>query len=284
MPMNVKKLSKALLTAAGAFAITGGLAAALFVHSGLYNVAATSPHSQAFYTILQWVGVRSIERRTDDIIVPDLSRPGIIARGLDLYRANCVQCHGAPGIAADNFAYGLTPAPPPLAETARLWDARSLYWVTRHGMKMTAMPAWEFRMPDDDIWAVVAFLRTLPDLSPADYARMAQRPVSPAKAIAPAAAKGHVGDPARGRLALHQYACNMCHEIPGVSGPPALVGPPLDGVAKRVYIAGVLSNTPANMRLWIQHPQSVKPLSAMPDLGVSDEHARDMIAYLYKLR
>ena len=281
--MNVKRLCRALLTAAGAVAITGALATALFVHSGLYNVAATAPHSQAFYALLQWVGLRSIGRRAKDVIVPDLSRPGTVARGLDVYRANCVQCHGAPGVPADGFAYGLEPTPPPLAQTARLWEARALYWVTRHGIKMTGMPAWEFRMPDDDIWAVVAFLRTLPDLSPADYARMAQTPVSSAKPMPPSA-KGHVGDAGRGRLALHQYGCNMCHEIPGISGPPALVGPPLDGLARRTYIAGVLSNTPANMLLWIQRPQSVKPLNAMPDLGVSDEHARDMIAYLNTLR
>lgn len=89
-----------------------------------------------------------------------------------------------------------------------------------------------------------------------------------------------VGNAERGKLALREYACDSCHTIAGVVGPDAMVGPPLQNISERRYIAGVLLNTPDNMIVWIRHPQDVRPLTAMPDMGVSEVHARDMVAYL----
>lgn len=91
------------------------------------------------------------------------------------------------------------------------------------------------------------------------------------------------GDPERGKLLLRQFACGSCHEIPGVAAAKGKVGPPLEGVATRVYLAGVLPNTPENMLGFIRAPQEAAPRTAMPDLGVTEEHARDMVAYLYTL-
>lgn len=92
------------------------------------------------------------------------------------------------------------------------------------------------------------------------------------------------GDPARGRLALTQYACQACHVIPGITGSDVHVGPPLEGLASRAMIAGSLPNTPDNLVRWIRDPQAVDPQTAMPDMGVSEEHARDMAAYLATLK
>jgi cytochrome c len=91
------------------------------------------------------------------------------------------------------------------------------------------------------------------------------------------------GDPKRGKDALRHHGCGACHSIPGVPGANALVGPPLEHVASRAYVAGMLPNTPDNMREWIMHPQSVKPKNAMPDLGIRDDDARHITAYLYTL-
>jgi cytochrome c1 len=82
------------------------------------------------------------------------------------------------------------------------------------------------------------------------------------------------------RVALRQYACVACHRIPGVTGSATHVGPPLHGLARRELIAGRLPNTRDNLVRWIRAPQAVKPGSAMPDLGVTEEHARVMAAYL----
>jgi cytochrome c2 len=92
------------------------------------------------------------------------------------------------------------------------------------------------------------------------------------------------GDADRGRVALDGFGCGACHVIPGVSGARGLVGPPLTMFARRAYIAGQLPNQPDNLLRWIQDPQAVEPGTAMPNLGVKPEVARDMAAYLYTLR
>jgi cytochrome c2 len=92
------------------------------------------------------------------------------------------------------------------------------------------------------------------------------------------------GDAENGRLLLRQFGCGSCHEIPGVATARGKVGPPLAGIASRVYIAGVLPNTPESMAAFIRSPQMAHPNTAMPDLGVGEEHARDMVAYLGTLR
>ena len=92
------------------------------------------------------------------------------------------------------------------------------------------------------------------------------------------------GNPQNGKLLLRQFACGACHEIPGVAAARGKVGPPLAGVASRVYLAGVLPNTPENMTRWIRVPQEIDPRTAMPNLQVPEGHAQDMVAYLYRLK
>ena len=92
------------------------------------------------------------------------------------------------------------------------------------------------------------------------------------------------GYPERGRVAMRKYGCQSCHEIPGVRGARALVGPPLAGIAARSFIGGVLTNSPDNMIAWLKDPPAHAPRTAMPKLGVTDKDARDMTAYLYTLR
>jgi cytochrome c2 len=97
-----------------------------------------------------------------------------------------------------------------------------------------------------------------------------------------AAATG--GNPARGPALVRQYGCNTCHTISGVRGAHGLVGPPLDGIGSRVYLAGALSNTPENLIRWIRDPRGVEAKTAMPNVGVGEQDARDIAAYLYTLR
>lgn len=92
------------------------------------------------------------------------------------------------------------------------------------------------------------------------------------------------GDPTLGREALRTYGCVSCHTIPGVRGADALVGPPLDRIGARVYLAGRLTNTPAHLIRWIRHPREVDPQTAMPDTGVTEKDARHIASYLYTLR
>ena len=91
------------------------------------------------------------------------------------------------------------------------------------------------------------------------------------------------GDPQRGAALIGQFGCGTCHAVPGIAGADGLVGPPLDRMGRRVFIAGVLRNTPDNMITWLRKPQSVVPDNAMPDMGLDDQQARDIAAYLYSL-
>ena len=92
------------------------------------------------------------------------------------------------------------------------------------------------------------------------------------------------GDPHRGRDRIRQYGCDTCHTIPGVPSANATVGPPLTAVARRLYLAGHIENSPENMMRWIQYPRAHDPLTVMPEMGVTQQDSRDITAYLYTLR
>jgi cytochrome c2 len=92
------------------------------------------------------------------------------------------------------------------------------------------------------------------------------------------------GNARAGRNTIRKYGCYACHTIDGVPGARGLVGPPLDGVGNRQFIAGELPNTPENLMRWIQHPRQVEPHTLMPEMGVTEQDSRDIAAYLYTLR
>jgi len=92
------------------------------------------------------------------------------------------------------------------------------------------------------------------------------------------------GDFKRGARAIAESGCGACHRIPGITGAAGLVGPPLDQIGRRIYLAGRLRNTPDNMMMWLREPQSVVPGNAMPNMGVTEEQARNIAAYLYTLQ
>ena len=92
------------------------------------------------------------------------------------------------------------------------------------------------------------------------------------------------GDAAHGKQLVQQYGCTSCHDIPNVSGPKGMVGPPLTHLAARQFIGGKLPNTPENLTRWLQNPQAVDPQNAMPNLGLTAEQSRDITAFLYTLK
>ncbi|HEY6066825.1 MAG TPA: c-type cytochrome [Thermoanaerobaculia bacterium] len=91
------------------------------------------------------------------------------------------------------------------------------------------------------------------------------------------------GDPRRGETSIRRYGCGSCHTIPGIAGADALVGPPLDRIASRVYIAGRVPNTPDNLMAFLAHPHGVDRQTAMPEMAIPDRDVRDIAAYLYTL-
>src|SRR5581483_9499211 len=91
------------------------------------------------------------------------------------------------------------------------------------------------------------------------------------------------GDFQRGKAAISNFGCGSCHTIPGIAGAEGRVGPPLQGIAGRMYIGGVLTNTPENLMRWIRDPKKIDEKTAMPVIGISESDAKDIAAYLYTL-
>jgi mono/diheme cytochrome c family protein len=274
---------KVLATLAGLVLVivAGGLG---MIYSGVYNISAIEQHTAPVYWVLTKTARRSIAVRSDDIEVPDLSDPALIETGLLRYQDHCVQCHGAPGIAPQRFAMAMTPVPPSLLPSGREWSSEEIFWTIKHGVKMSGMPGWKFQLPKEDMWAVTAFVQTLPQLTPAAYRDLlleAQDASIGHDVGAVPEFVGRLGDKERGRAALTQYGCTSCHRIQGMVGPDVRVGPPLRNVAEQEYVAGILPNTPEALVDWIRGPQEIDPLSAMPDMGVTERDAWDMAAYLY---
>ena len=92
------------------------------------------------------------------------------------------------------------------------------------------------------------------------------------------------GDRAKAPHLIRHYGCGACHTVPGVPGANATVGPSLERLRDRPYIAGVLANTPENLVKWIVHPRQIDPRTVMPETGISEAEARHVAAYLYSFR
>ena len=158
---------KLLITCFLAVVATGVLAAIL-VYSGAFNVAADVPHWTLTTRLIEIVRDRSIAARARNIAVPALDDARLIAEGARHYAAMCADCHLEPGVEKSEIRDGLYPTPPNLTERIPA-RAAEMFWVIKHGIKMSAMPAWGRTHDDQSIWGLVAFLRKLPELTSEQY-------------------------------------------------------------------------------------------------------------------
>lgn len=170
LPNRRRLIVKTVFATLATLLAAGALGAVVAVYSGLYHIGATRQHFQPVHSLLEEGMTHSVRRHARDVVAPPLDNPAMVQRGAILFSTYCTACHGAPGVAPDAAGLGMQPVPGPLVDAAARWHPRELYWITRHGIKMSGMPAWEFRLPEQDLWAVVAFVELLPELSPADYA------------------------------------------------------------------------------------------------------------------
>jgi mono/diheme cytochrome c family protein len=143
------------------------LGVALFVYSGRYNMGADAPHWAATLGLITTLRERSIAAHSADLQAPDLRDSALISQGAGHYAAMCVDCHLAPGVANSEIRPGLYPQPPDLANVRIA--PKIAFWAIKHGIKMSAMPAWGASHDDAAIWSMVAFLQKLPDLDAAQY-------------------------------------------------------------------------------------------------------------------
>jgi len=204
--------------------IVASLAAAgfLFAWSGLFNIAASTGHWAVTEVALHWAMRRSVETHSAGIAAPDLSGLALQQRGAGHYQTGCAPCHGAPGAPQNAVAAAMTPAPPDLQQTVPEWEDRELFWIVRHGVKFTGMPAWPAQQRADEVWALAAFLRRLPDLDAGSYRALAFGEAVPAAGGGDAALAG-LGGPVEAALT----DCSRCHGRDGrgrASGAFPLIG------------------------------------------------------------
>ena len=167
-PFDLKRHLPSVTFVLLAALVAGGVGGAL-LHAGVYNIGADAPHTRPVYWIIGDMRDRSITMRARDIKIPaNLNSPARIATGAGLYAEMCSGCHLAPGMEKTEISQGLYPMAPELSRGLDHTPGEE-FWMIKHGIKMTAMPAWGRTHSDELIWDMVAFVRTLPKLSPAQY-------------------------------------------------------------------------------------------------------------------
>ena len=199
MAIEVKGATLRILATVILTVVVGALAGWAFIYSGAFNAAADQPHSGVVFFLAQTARERSIAARSKDISVPNLADPKAIAAGASEYAEMCTGCHLAPGMEDNEMRSGLYPYPPNLAahrhdakedpQVARASAARQ-FWIIKHGIKMSAMPAWGKTHDDATIWSIVAFLQKLPMLTPQQYGEMTKESESVHEASGHASMQG----------------------------------------------------------------------------------------------
>ena len=163
---------RSVIATVAAVVVLFALAGAVLVYSGAYYVGADQPHWSLTSWLINEARDRSIRAHASGIAVPaGLDDPARIMAGVTHYAEHCVVCHGAPGVERGDLAEGLYPRPPNLADAARVYRPGELFWIVKHGIRMTGMPAWGDH-GDDELWAMVALIGKLPGMTKQDYAKL----------------------------------------------------------------------------------------------------------------
>lgn len=156
--------------AAGAAVLLG------MVYSGAYNIAATEEHTSFVRWVFDTTFHNSVEGRTDGLTAPETATAAVMAAGAREYKQTCQHCHAGPGVERAEWAAGMRPRPPHLTETAAEWEPEEVFWLAKHGAKMTGMPAFGPTHDDETLWSIVAFVKALPGMDAAEYAATGPRP------------------------------------------------------------------------------------------------------------
>ncbi|MDJ0391530.1 cytochrome c [Roseomonas sp. E05] len=160
--------------AAGALGVLALLGAVGLVtaYAGAYNVAATEEHASFTRWAFDTTFRNSVKRHAANVPAPESITPDMVATGAASYKAMCQHCHAGPGVERAEWASGMRPRPPHLTEAAAEWEPREVFWLVRHGVKMSGMPAFGPTHDDRAIWSIAAFVKELPGMTPERYAAL----------------------------------------------------------------------------------------------------------------
>ena len=192
-----------------AIAGSGGF---LLISLGLVSISASSGHWAATGWVLHYAMRRAVSTQSMGIEVPSLDDPALVLKGAGHYETGCATCHGAPGRERSLIAQQMMPEPPLLLPRIEHWEPQELFWIVKNGVKFTAMPAWPASKREDEVWALVAFLQAMPEMSTARYRALAlgERAADATNPVTPDHLRS-LGDPLGPVLAN----CNRCHAVDG---------------------------------------------------------------------
>jgi cytochrome c553 len=221
------------IVATGMIAVVG---AVLFAWSGAYNVAASTGHFRIVDYFLRFGMENSVRRRAPATSLPEGDDDDRVRLGAGHFHAGCAHCHGSPGTPISPVAASMLPPPPDLSDKVGLWKDGELFWIVKHGLKYAGMPGFPSLQRDDEIWAVVAFLRRLPRLDRLGYRELALGEIDFEPQSGAEIATGQTEGDAIG-------ACARCHgarKAPPSSFVPILHGQPAAMIenALRAYVSG----------------------------------------------
>lgn len=152
----------------GLFA-AGGLLVAV---SGVISIKASSGHWAITEWVLQFSKQRSVSTHAWFVKAPSLNQPGLAIKGAGQYEIACRPCHGSPELRSPRIANAMTPRPPHLPDSVSKWKPEELFYIVKHGIKFTGMPAWPTQQRDDEVWAMVAFLTQISKMPAGEYRRL----------------------------------------------------------------------------------------------------------------
>jgi mono/diheme cytochrome c family protein len=148
----------------------------VYIHSGLYDVAATGSSRGFVDQIAHQMSDQSVAHHAVGIQVPPLGDPAQLKVGAAHYEEMCVTCHGAPGVKMSEIGAGLNPSPPNLIRSTRDMSPAEAYWIVKNGIRMTGMPAFGPTHSESELWAITAFVKQLPTMTPAQYQALTSAP------------------------------------------------------------------------------------------------------------
>lgn len=172
MEKNRSKLGLGIVIGSLGLLVLLGIIGLVVVYTGAYNVAATEQHMSVTRWAFDTTMHQSVKQRAADVNPVETITPAMITAGASAYKSMCQHCHAGPGVDREKWADGMRPRPPHLAEAAAEWEPSEVYWIVRHGIKMSGMPAFGPSHDESTLWGIAAFVKELPAMTPERYASL----------------------------------------------------------------------------------------------------------------
>ena len=249
-----------------AFLLVAAFGGLLFVTSGIMPIKASSRHWAITAWFLNFAMRRSVVTHSLGTRVPALDDVALVAKGATHYEFGCRPCHGSPDFAQPAIAQQMTPPPPHLPWVIPQWQAKELFYIVKHGVKFTGMPAWPAQQRDDEVWAMVAFLQKLPNLTPGQYQELARGKKASGAVI------DELSGPNNPPQAVGE-SCARCHGLDG--GGRGLSGFPILAGQRPTYLFASLLAYARGER----HSGIMQPIAA----GLSAQDMREIARYYANL-